>query len=360
MLREKIVIKIGSNALCGEKKHLDLDLIQQLVGQISVLCNEGHQIILVTSGAVAGGRDVLKNNEGASKAALAAVGQVEIMNYYYHFFSERKVRIAQLLLSPNCFKNRDRYDALKETLTELINNQVVPIINENDATNLKDSFGDNDSLASMLAALYGADKLIFLTNLDGLYSADPKINQKAEIIKEVKSVDLEIQKMCSKKASSLGTGGMLSKLRGAKLAATCGVEAYIINGLKPENLRRLLIEHKPVGTKFLAQKGQLSDRKKWLLIGAVSQGKIIVDQGARKALENKNSLLAVGVRDIRGEFAAKDFVNVADQKGEIFALGITNYSSDELSRLKTLKDKISIKEIYSREVVHINNLTLLK
>lgn len=360
MLKEKIVIKIGSNVLCGEKRCLDLDLIQQLVGQISVLCREGYQVILVTSGAVAGGRDILKNSESASKAALAAAGQVEIMNHYHRFFSEHKIKIAQLLLSPNCFKNRERYETLKETLTELVDNQVVPIINENDATTLKDSFGDNDSLASMLAVLYGADKLVFLTNLDGLYSADPKIDEKAEIIKEVESVDLEIQKMCSKKASTLGTGGMLSKLRGAKLAATCGVEAYIVNGLKPENLKRLLIERKPIGTKFLARKSQLSDRRKWLLIGVASQGKIIVDQGARKALENKNSLLAVGVRDVRGEFAAKDFVNIADQKGEIFALGITNYGSDDLSRLKILKDKTSIKEIYSREVVHINNLTLLK
>ena len=356
----KIVIKIGSNVLCGEKKHLDLSLMRQLVGQISALCYEGHQVILVTSGAVAGGRGVLKSCEGASKAMLAAVGQVEIMNHYHRFFSEHKMKIAQLLLSPNCFKNRDRYDALKETLIELINNQIVPIINENDATTMKDSFGDNDSLASMLAVLYGADKLVFLTNLDGFYSADPKINEKAEIIKEVKSVDIEIQKMCSKKASSLGSGGMLSKLRGTKLATTCGVEVYIINGLKPENLKRLLIEHKLIGTKFLAQKGRLSDRKKWLLIGAVSQGKIIVDQGARKALENKNSLLAVGVRDVRGEFASKDFVNISDQKGEIFALGITNYGSDDLSRLKTLEDKTSIKEIYPREVVHINNLTLLR
>ena len=360
MLKEKIIIKIGSNALCGEKRCLDLDLIQRLVGQVSVLCDEGHQVVLVTSGAVAGGRDIFKNSEGMSKAVLAAVGQAEIINYYCRFFGEHKIKIAQLLLSPNCFKNRNRYNVLKETLTELTNNQIVPIINENDATASQDSFGDNDSLASMLAVLYGADKLVFLTNLDGLYSADPKINQKAEIVKEVKSVDLEIQKMCSKKASTLGSGGMLSKLRGAKLAATCGVEAYIINGLNPENLRRLLIEHKFIGTKFLAQKGRLSERKKWLLIGVASQGKIIVDQGARKALENNNSLLAVGVRNIKGEFAAKDFVNIVDQKGEIFALGIANYGSDDLSRLKTLKNKISIKEIYQREVVHINNLTLLR
>ncbi|MDD5750175.1 MAG: glutamate 5-kinase [Candidatus Pacebacteria bacterium] len=356
----KIVIKVGSNVLCAESKSLDLGLIERLIEQIAALYEKGHEIILITSGAVAGGRGILKNPEAVSKAALAAAGQVEIMNHYHDFFGKHKIKTAQLLLSPNCFKNRARYDALKNTIIELVESRIIPIINENDATTVNDSFRDNDSLASMIAVLFNAERLIFLTNLDGLYSADPNINKDARMIKEVKNVDLAIQKMCSKGKSSLGSGGMLSKLKGAKLAATCGVEVNIINGLEPENIGRLLSENKPLGTRFLAQKSGLSHRKKWLLIGAASQGKIIVDQGARKALQGKNSLLAVGVKDVKGNFIQRDFVNIADQKGEIFALGIVNYGSCDLSKIKGLKDKDSIKKICPREVVHMDNLTLLK
>ena len=333
--------------------------MQKLVQQISQLYNQGHQIIIITSGAVAAGREITGNNS-FSRASLAALGQAKLIKSYYDFFNEQNIKIAQILLSPNSFKDRPRFDHLKETLLQLTDNKIIPIINENDATVLKDTFGDNDSLAAMIAVIAKAQKLLFLSDLDGLYSADPKIDKSAKIIKEVKSVDLEIQKMCSQKTSTLGRGGMLSKLKGAKLATTCGIEVYIINGLKPDNVSKLLMENKSIGTRFLPQKSELSERKKWLLIGTVSQGKIIVDQGARAALENKNSLLAVGVRKIKGDFDKGDFVNIADGTGEIFAFGIINYDSKKLTQLVNLRDKEEIRKLFPKEVIHIDNLTLLK
>jgi len=355
----RIIIKIGSNVLLGNKDALDLELMRSIVDKVSNLRQKGHQIIIITSGAVAVGRTHLGEQQGF-RSSSAALGQADLIQHYWHFFEQANIKIAQILLSPNVFKNRDRYEHLKKTLQELIHKGVVPVINENDATILQDTFGDNDALAAMVAVIVGADKLIFLTNLDGLYSADPKIDQNAQIIKQVKSIDLEIQKMCSQKTSSLGRGGMLSKLKGAKLATTCGIETYIINGLQPNNIKELLIDDQPIGTKFMAEQTKISERKKWLLIGSVSQGKIIIDQGARRALEDKNSLLAVGVRGITGDFKLQEFVNIADERGEIFAFGIANYSSKELLPLNNLRDKIQIKEKYKKEIVHIDNLTLLR
>lgn len=354
-----IVFKIGTNVLVNNNNCLNLVLMQKLVQQISQVYTQDHQIIIITSGAVATGREIIHNNL-LSRASLAALGQAKLIKYYYDFFNEQNIKIAQILLSTNSFKDRPRFDHLKDTLFQLTDNKIIPIINENDTTVLKDTFGDNDSLAAMIAVIAEAQKLVFLSDLDGLYSADPKIDKSAYIIKEVESVDLEIQKMCSQKTSSLGRGGMLSKLKGAKLATTCGIAVYIINGLKPDNVSKLLIENQPIGTAFLPQKSELSERKKWLLIGAISQGKIIVDQGARTALENNNSLLAVGVRGVKGNFAKGEFVNLADEPGEVFAFGIVSYSSQDLLPLSKLRDKIEIKERYAREVVHIDNLTLLK
>ena len=343
----KIVIKIGSNVLMGNKGCLNFGLVENLVNEISKIKKQDHDVLIVTSGAVATGVYV----SGSSSSTSAACGQVILMEKYINLFRARNIKIAQLLLVSDDFKNRERYEHIKETINELIDNQIIPIINENDVTSIGESFGDNDSLASMVSAITEADRLVFLTNLDGLYSADPNIDKAAKIIKEVENVDLQIQKMCSKKVSSHGTGGMLSKLKGAKLATTCGTETYIINGLVADNLIKLFIKEEEVGTKFKAQHGGVSERKRWLLIGTASAGKIIVDRGAREALENKKSLLAVGVKKIKGEFGERDFVNIADTNGEVFAFGISSYSSSELKELKDFKNKI---------VVHIDNLTLLK
>lgn len=365
----KLIIKIGTNVLLSSNNCLNLDLMQKLVQEIGQLYHQNHQIIVITSGAVAAGKEII-SSDLLPRTCLAALGQAKLIKYYYDFFNEQNAKIAQILLSPSSFKNRARYDHLKNTLQELLDCHIIPIINENDATVLftrrsesvggEDTFGDNDSLAAMIAVISEAQKLIFLTNLDGFYCADPSLDRRAEIVREVKNVDLEIQKMCSQKTSSLGRGGMSSKLKGAKLATTCGIEVYIINGLKPDNISKLLIEDKQIGTKFIAQKSDLSERKKWLLVGAVSQSKIVVDHGARAALENHNSLLAVGVRKVKGDFDKGNFVNIADNQGEIFALGLVNYSSQELSALNKLKDKAEIKQRFKQEIVHIDNLALLK
>jgi len=353
-----IVFKIGTNVLF-DNNCLNLEVMKKIVAQVGKINKEKKKVIIVASGAVASGKETI-GKKSFPRTSLASLGQAKLIKHYYDFFEKQNIKIAQILVSPNCFKDRQRLEQLRETLFELMNSKVIPIVNENDATILENTFGDNDSLAAMIAVLSGAKKLVFLTNLDGLYSADPRVDKDAFIVKKVKNVNLEVQKMCSQETSSLGRGGMLSKLKGAKLATTCGVETYIINGLKPENITNLILKNKPVGTKFLTEKNKLSERKKWLLIGTVSQGKIIVDQGARKALENKNSLLAVGVRQIKGNFEENDLVNVVDLKGEVFAFGMVNYSSKKLMPLISLRDKKIIREQFPKEIIHIDNLSLLK
>ena len=354
----KVILKIGTSVLVNNINGLDLVLMQNLVCEISRVYNQGVQIILITSGAVATGREMVNNL--LSRSSFAALGQTKLIKYYYDFFGEQGIQIAQVLLSANSFKNRSRFNLLKETLTQLTDNRIIPIINENDTTVLKDSFGDNDSLAAIISVLVSAQKLVFLTDLDGLYSSDPKTGKNARLIKEVESVDLEIQRMCSKNTSKLGQGGMLSKLKGAKLATTCGIDAFIMSGLNPNNISKLLLNNQPVGTKFTSRKSHLSERKKRLLIGTVSESRITVDQGAKKALEDKNSLLAVGLRGIKGDFMKGDFVNIIDKKGEVFAFGVVNYGSKELMPLLSLRDKDEIRRLFRKAVVHIDNLILLK
>jgi glutamate 5-kinase len=252
----KIILKIGTNVLVNNKNCLDLVLMQNLVQEISRVYNQNHQIIIITSGAVATGREMAQSNQ-LFRSALAALGQAKLIKYYHDFFSQQGIQIAQVLLSANSFKNRPRFNLLKETLLQLASNRIIPIINENDTTVLKDTFGDNDFLAAIIAVLVDAQKLVFLTDLDGLYSSDPKIDKNARIIQEVKSVDLEIQRMCSKETSSLGRGGMFSKLKGAKLATTCEIETFIVSGLKSDNImikKRLRIKKFNRNSVFCAKK----------------------------------------------------------------------------------------------------------
>lgn len=353
-----VVIKIGSNVLFGDKDYLDLELIKSLVKEISELA-KNHQVIIVTSGAVAIGQEILQK-KNILKSTSASLGQSELIKHYKIFFESEGIQSAQILLSPNSFKERTRYDYLKKTLQQLIDLKILPIINENDVIALgKETFFDNDSLAAMIAIISNADKLIFLTNVDGLYSGNPVINKDAFILREVKNIDLEIQKMAFNKKSQLGQGGILSKIKGAKLSTSCGIETFIINGLTKNNLINLLIKKETIGTKFIAQKNNLSERKKWLLIGNLSRAKIIVDQGAKEALKKKNSLLAVGVRNISGEFTKRDFVNIIDSKGEIFAFGLVNYDSKELLSLAKMRDKIEIRKRYPLEIIHTDNIVLL-
>lgn len=363
----KIVIKIGTNVLLGkhsspDNEHanlLDKSIVIHIAEQIAALYKEGHTAIIITSGAVACGYSI-SHTHTISRAAHAALGQAYLMEQYAKVFSEHNRTIAQILLSPNAFQDRERYKKLKTTLEDLEKVQALPIINENDVTTTKSSFWDNDSLAGMIASLCQADMLIFLTDIDGLYTASPHKNPSAQLVKTVDNVGLSIQKMGTKETASLGRGGMFSKLKAAKLATTCGIETYIVNGFK-RNCITQITHGNNIGTHFKANtKTALNDRKKWLLIGSVSKNKIVVDEGAKGALKNRKSLLAVGVVRISGTFEKGDFINIADKSGEIFAFGIVNYDSAELIKLKMIElNQEYIKKHYPKEVIHANNVTLL-
>ncbi|KKS93724.1 MAG: Glutamate 5-kinase [Parcubacteria group bacterium GW2011_GWA2_43_13] len=363
MNKEVITIKIGSNALLGESgKNFDTDIITHLLDDIYKWRKQYH-IVLVSSGAVAAGRIVLqKTADTLDRSTLAAVGQMHLIDMYYRLCVERDIVPSQILISREHLTVRENYAHIRHTFQELLHHDIFPIVNENDAVALQGGgFGDNDALAVYAAILSRSDRLIFLTNLDGLYTADPRVDANAEFLERVDNIDQEITAMCSASRSSFGTGGMLSKLRSAKMATTAGIDVHIINGLKTENLSQLLSGEK-VGTWFpRIGEDSLSDKKLWLLLGSTSNGQIIVDDGAKEALKQRKSLLAVGIKKVRGKFVQKDFVNILDMQGDTIALGIVDYDSEILSEaLKQKKDKESIRRRLPREVVHSDNITLLK
>ncbi len=363
MNKEVITIKIGSNALLGDNEGgFDMALITRLLDDIQ-LWRKKYHIVLVSSGAVAAGRMMLQQRAiDLDRPTLAAVGQMHLVEMYHTLCKERAVVSAQILVSREHLTIRENYAQMRRTFHELLHHDIFPIVNENDAVALQGGgFGDNDALAVYAAILSQSRRLIFLTNLDGLYTADPRVDSNAVFLDRIDNIDSEITAMCSSSRSSHGTGGMLSKLRAAKMATTAGIDVHIINGLHPENLSTLLSGEK-IGTWFpCAKQDGLSEKKLWLMLGSTSNGKIIIDHGAKEALKRRKSLLAVGIRKVYGKFDRKDFVNILDLRGDTVALGIVDYDSDTLLEgLKHRKDKETIRTKLPREVVHSDNITLLK
>ena len=364
----RITIKIGTSVLLGKKSlksstvqklPLDETILKKIVEQIAPLYKQGIKIILVTSGAVASGASIV-GKRSFSRLALSAIGQAQLIYRYISLFELYKIPIAQILLSAEVFIDRKRYEQFRTTLYNLEKIRALPIINENDVITSQTSFWDNDSLAAMVAILTKAQKLIFLTNVSGLYSAVPDEDANARVIKEVENISASIEKMGSAKTSLYGTGGMLSKLKSAKLAASCGIDSYIINGLAKNCITDLIVKNKKIGTHFLADKNQtLTDRERWILIGSISKNKIFVDRGAREALQQRKSLLAVGIIRVSGTFKQGDFINIADSSGEVFALAMVNYGSKDLIKLNTQPRTPAIKKYFQKVVVHANNLTLI-
>ncbi len=363
---KKIVVKIGSNVIAGNRTGLSRETLARLIGQMAQLRQKGYQIVLITSGAISSGREVsdLSNiaDENLRRQALAALGQARLMQIYHEFFDQHKINVAQILVVREDFLSRKHFDNFQKTVETLLDHGIIPIINENDAIAVKEyAFLDNDQLAALTAVALGADYLINLTNIDGLYSADPKKDPTAKLIREVSDGGNKLEEMCSRDTSSFGSGGMLGKVRAASLAAKNGTAVIITNGLIAGNLASAILA-KPAGTFFKPLKKSRSNRDKWLLLGASAKGKITIDDGAATALRAGKSLLAVGLINVSGQFSAKDIVEIVDRKGETLACGITAYSSKDLERVVKLrqnKDNESIKKNFAKEVIHVDNLTIL-
>lgn len=362
----RLIVKIGSNIVAG-KDGLDEARIEALAGDMSSLCEAGHEVAVVSSGAVAAGLKKLglseKPKEIRLKQAAAAIGQSSLMWAYERAFGKKGKKVAQVLLTFEDISDRKRYVNSRNTLLTLLSYGVIPVINENDTVATDEiKFGDNDRLAALVAALLSADRLVILSDVDGLYSEDPRRNPKAGLIGTVREFTPSIKEAAGGEGSAVGTGGMYSKLLAAEKAVSMGIPVNIINGRK-RGLLLPLISGEKIGTEFLPHEERLSAKKGWIAFGIRPKGAVVVDAGARRALvELGKSLLPSGVVATEGSFETGDAVFCVDAAGSRVAKGLINYSSDEIEKIKGRKSS-EIEKIlgykYSDEVMHRDNLVIL-
>jgi len=364
----RVVIKIGSAVLTGSGEGLDQKRVEQLAAEISAVARQGHQVIIVSSGAIAAGlaKLGLKKTKGMPlplKQAAAAVGQSGLMWMYEKTFATHGRKVAQILLTREDLSSRTRFLNARNTLQTLVEHDVVPVINENDTVAVDEiKFGDNDNLSGMVVHLADADLLVILSDIDGLYTADPRLHPSAELVPVVEKVTAELERGAGDALTAVGTGGMRSKIMAAKKVGAYGVPMVIINGRKPGSLQALF-DGKDIGTLFLPKEERNRSRQHWIAYSACSAGGVVVDDGGRDALVNKGkSLLPGGIKRVEGDFKAGDCVTCSDSRGNVFARGLTKYSSADLDRIKGLKTSQIASVLGHKdydEVIHRDDLVLL-
>ncbi len=368
---KRVVVKLGTRLVTGDEKHLNLKDIAGLVDQVAKLHGRGVQVIVVSSGAITSGRQKLKlkgRPKGVPyKQVLAAVGQSRLMNTYEHLFERYDITIAQALLTKTELATRAGYLNARNTLLGLLKLGVIAIVNENDVVSTEEikerKFGDNDNLSALVANLVDADALIILTDIDGLYTADPSHDPGARLVPLVTEIDAGVRQMARATRSDVSTGGMVTKLEAARLATASGVTVVIANG-RTENVLARLVEGEAIGTRFVPACESLESRERWMVSGLCTRGSITVDGGAAAALRrDKRSLLAAGISGVDGSFGRGDIVAIYDTAGNQLGCGITNYSAGDISIIKgSRSDRIAglLKVDHGPEVVHRNNLALLQ
>lgn len=365
---KRIVIKIGSNIIAGSEEGLDMSVISRIAKDISRITAEGNEVAIVSSGAVAAGMKKLglktRPTEIRLKQAAAAAGQSNLMWAYERSFSVFGKKVAQVLLTREDFADRKRYINAKNTMMTLLSYDVIPVINENDTVAIDEiRFGDNDSLASLVAISIEADDLFILSDVDGLYADDPKKNQRAELISYVETITPEIERMAGTSGSMVGTGGMSSKVKAAKKAASHGIGVYIINGRKAGQLIPAVTGQHCGGTFFRPREDRISQRKGWIAYSSRAKGLLVIDDGAVKALrERGKSLLPSGVVSVEGSFEIGDAVYCLTVHGKRIAKGLANYASEDLRKIQGKKTG-EIEKIlgykYSDEAIHRDNLVII-
>lgn len=340
-MSKTIVIKLGTSTLTHGTKSLSRPHMLEIVKQIATLRAQGHNVILVTSGAVAAGRDYLGHRDLpktlASKQLLAAVGQSQLIQVWESLFSIYNIKIGQMLLTRADIENKDHFLNARDTLFALLEQQIIPVINENDAVATAEfRIGDNDNLSALVAMLAQAEQLILLTDQQGLYDSDPRKNPNAKRIALVEKITPELRQIAGGSGTTLGTGGMFTKVVAAEIATRSGVETVIAFGESP-NVLVDVVNGQDLGTRFLAQTDRIEGRKQWLF-GAPPAGVIVVDQGAETALlAQHKSLLPAGIREVQGEFTRGEVLKVVNLEGKLLGLGISRYSSEALNLIKGKK-----------------------
>ena len=350
------IIKIGTNTLINQDGSVYHTVLSELFESVKQIKKNGDNVIIVTSGAVRMGRISLKN-PSVSKVIAAGVGQPLLFNLYQEVARKNNFKLAELLLTRAYIIKRNSLPLIQKIFGDLFSEDVIPVVNENDilsgGTDL--AFIDNDSLASVLAVTLKAKKLIILSHIDGLMEEDPNLNSKAKLIKEVTKVSDEFLKFCTKEISNGGRGGMLSKLKVARICSAIGIETYIINGTVGGNLLNL-IKGESVGTHFYGRNisEKISNKDRWILAAKSSSGSIQIDEGATEALLRGKSLLAVGVKKVYGEFSKDEVIELVDYKRNSIAFGIVDFSRADLEEI------INSKEVHDQRIIHSNNLFVLK
>ena len=364
---KRVLIKIGSAVLTGEDG-LDLHIIEQLVDEIAQLTKEGRQIVIVTSGAIASGKHRMgitgKLKNMPQKQAAAAIGQSRLMRVYSNSFGKYGIFIAQILLTMSDLTDRKRYLNVRNTLSTLIDWGVIPIINENDTVSVDEiKFGDNDHLAAMITNIIDAHLLINLTSTEGLYDRSPSESKKAKLITLVKEFTEEIESAATDETTSVGLGGMKSKVIAAKAVTSSGIPCIIAPG-KKKGILHDIFAGKEIGTLFLPASEHLSSRKYWIAFTLRSRGKLFLDDGAKMALiEEGKSLLPSGILNVEGDFSIGDPVSCVDMAGTQLAKGLVNYSSSDIRKIMGLKSS-RIEQVLGYkdydEIIHRDNLAVTK
>ena len=365
----RIVVKFGTSLLTGGGASLDAAVMADLVRQVATLVQAGAQVAVVTSGAVAAGRDRLGaptlSGDIEERQVLAAVGQSHLMERYDTLLRAHGLVAAQALLTRASLSDRDGYLNARNTIDALLRLGVVPIINENDVVAAEElrggGFGENDSLSALVANLIDADLLVLLSDVAGLYSSDPRTDPAAQLISEVQ--DLDAAARCAGPPGRHGRGGMRAKVEAARLATSTGTTAVIAHGRDPEALLRIARDE-ALGTRFPARASHTESRKRWFLSGlSAAGGRLVVDTGAVAALNGRGrSLLPAGIVAVEGTFARGDIVEVCEPSGARVAVGMSNYAAADVERIRGQRsDRIAaiLGYQYGTEVIHRNNLALV-
>jgi glutamate 5-kinase len=362
----RIIIKVGTSTLTGGTPHLNRQRILEIVQQIAKLRQNGDEVILVSSGAQAAGRERLNFPDLArslpAKQMLSAVGQGRLMQIYSEMFDIFGLAVGQVLLTRDDLSDRYRYINARDTLLTLLEQGIVPIINENDTVATAEiKVGDNDNLSAMVASVLEADLLIMLTDQQGLFTADPRKDQSAQLITRIDKIDATTYALAGGSGTKLGTGGMITKIEAAHTATRSGVSTVIASGTLPDVIVRVR-DGEPIGTRFEPTATHLEGRKRWLLTDRVL-GRVVVDAGAINVLTQRGaSLLPVGVVNVEGTFGRGATLAICQTDGGIVAHGLTNYSSEEIIKLKGAKSA-QIHDIlgysYGDYLIHRNNMVIL-
>ena len=331
-----IVIKIGSSLLVSKNKKIRKNWLISFAKDIQKLRSKNKKVIIVSSGAIALGCKKINYNKVNLKLdksqAIASIGQIELMNLFSQIFSKFKLNISQILLTLDDTEERRRSINAKRTFENLLQLDYIPIVNENDTIATSEiKYGDNDRLASRVAQINNADTLILLSDVEGLFTKNPKVFKDAKLIKEIKNLDKDINNISVKGMTEFGSGGMNTKIEAAKICNLAGCNMVIANGLYLNPISH--IEKGNNCTWFFSKISKLDARKKWIISSVSPKGEVIIDDGAKKALKNGKSLLAAGIKKVSGKFNKGDHIKILDNKRKEFARGLSSFSSEEIKKI---------------------------